>query len=138
MKDVIDLLARICLSMIFFFEAWDSLYYFEKTKHTMSVYGLHSNQDFLLISAIILLILGALLVLMGYYANVGALLLLIYYVPVTFIVFSFWNDPPEVVRVQTLNFMRNIGVCGGLLLLMVNRSGRYSVRRFIYVMRLPS
>lgn len=138
MKDLIDLLARIFISSIFLFEAWDSIYYFEKTKATMSIYGLTWNQDFLLGSAIFILLLGGLLVLIGYHTNFGALLLLIYYLPLTFIVFSFWNDPPEVARIQSLNFMKNIGICGGLMLMMINKSGKYSVKRLIHVMRLPS
>jgi putative oxidoreductase len=138
MKDILDLLARIFLSSIFLFEAWDSIYYFEETKHTMSLYGLTWQQNLLLSAGIVILIVGGLLVLFGYYSNFGALLLLSYYLPVTLIVFSFWNDPPDVVRIQSLNFMRNIGVCGGLMLLMVHKSGRYSVKRLIYRMKLPS
>jgi len=138
MKDVIELLARIFLAAIFLFEAWDSIYYFENTKRTMSLYGMDWGQDFLLVSAIIILSLGGILVLIGYYSNFGALLLLIYYLPVTFIVFSFWNDPPELVRIQSLNFMRNIEICGGLMLLMIKKSGRYSIKRLFYRMRLPS
>lgn len=138
MKDILDLLARIFIASIFLFEAWDSIYYFEKTQETMAAYGLTWHQDLMLIAAIVILIIGGLLVLIGYYSNFGALLLLSYYLPVTLIVFSFWNDPPEVVRIQSLNFMRNIGVCGGLMLLIVNKSGKYSVKRLIYRMRLPS
>ena len=138
MKDTLDLFARIFIASIFLFEAWDSIYYFEKTKQTMSLYGLTWQQDLLLITAIVVLALGGVMVLTGYYSNYGALLLLCYYLPVTLIVFSFWNDPPEILRIQSLNFMRNIGVCGGLMLLMVNKPGRYSIRRLIYRMRLPS
>ena len=138
MKDLFDLFARIMLASIFLFEALDSIIYFEHTKQTMSAYGLNWQQNLLLYATIILLILGSLLVLIGYYANFGALLLLIYYLPVTFIIYSFWNDPIEVQRIQSLNFIKSIGVCGGLLLLMVHNSGKYSIKRFIYVMRLPS
>ena len=138
MKHILDLLARIFLASIFLFEAWDSIYYFEQTKNTMTLYGLTWQQNFLLIGAIVLLIVGGFLVLIGYYSNFGALLLLIYYLPVTLIVFSFWNDPPELFRIQSLNFMRNIGVCGGLMMLIVHKSGKYSVKRLIYRMRLPS
>ena len=91
MKDLIDLLARIFIASIFLFEAWDSIYYFEHTKQTMSTYGLTWNQDLLLISAIIILSVGGFLVLIGYYSNVGAMLLLSYYLPVTLIVFSFFR-----------------------------------------------
>ncbi len=137
MKHVFDLIARMMLSAIFIFEVYDSISYYGKTKNTMDVYGITWNQDFLLLSVIALLVLGASLVLIGYYANLGAVLLLCYIIPVTFIVYSFWNDPQEVKRIQSIMFMKNIAIIGGLLLLMVNGAGKYSVKRLVHVLRLP-
>lgn len=137
MKDVADLIGRVFLSMIFFFEAYDSIAFFKQTKNTMTAYGVTWNQDLLLYSVIIVLVMGAVLVLIGYYANLGAILLLLYWIPVTFIVFSFWNDPHEVRRIQSIMFMKNIAIVGGLLILMVNGSGKYSIKRLIYTLKLP-
>ncbi len=137
MKPIFDLLARVLLSIMFIYEVYDSITFYAKTKNTMSVYGITWNQDFLLITVITLLVLGATLVLIGYYANLGAILLLCYLIPVTFIVYSFWNDPADVKRVQSIMFMKNIAIIGGLLLLMVNGAGKYSVKRLIHVLRLP-
>ncbi len=137
MKHFFDLLARMMLATIFIFEAYDSISFYAKTKNTMTAYGLTWNQDFLLITVISLLILGALLVLLGYYANLGAVLLLCYMVPITLIVYSFWNDPQEVKHIQSIMFMKNIAIIGGLLLLMVNGAGKWSVKRLIHVLRLP-
>ncbi|GLR16056.1 DoxX family protein [Portibacter lacus] len=137
MKDVADLIGRIFLSMIFFFEAYDSIAFFKQTKNTMTAYGLTWNQDMLLYAVIFVLVLGATLVLIGYYANLGAILILLYWIPITFIIFSFWNDPVEVRRIQSIMFMKNIAIVGGLLLLIVNGSGKYSVKRLIYRLKLP-
>lgn len=137
MKDIIDVIGRIFLSMIFFFEAYDSMAFFKNTKETMTAYGLTWNQDMLLYTVIVVLILGASLVLIGYYANLGAILLLAYWIPITFIVFSFWNDPVEIRRIQSIMFMKNIAIAGGLLLLIVNGAGKYSIKRMIYILRLP-
>jgi putative oxidoreductase len=138
MKDFFDLLARMMLSSIFLFESYDSIFFFEQTKETMTSYGIDWRQDLLLYTMIIILIVGSILVLIGYHSNFGAILLLSYFLPYTLIVFSFWNDPPDVQHIQALNFMKNIGVCGGLLLLVVHNSGKYSIKRLIHVMRLPS
>lgn len=137
MKDIFDLIGRIFLSLIFFFEAYDSMAFFKQTKETMTSYGITWNQDLLLYITILFLVLGAVLVLIGYYANLGAILLMLYWIPVTFIVFSFWNDPVEVRRIQSIMFMKNIAIVGGLLILMVNGAGKYSVRRLIYSLKLP-
>ena len=137
MKDIADLLGRICISLIFVYEAIDTLLFYDNTKRTMLEYGLTWKQDFLLITVVCFLVVGAIMVLIGYYANIGAFLLLLYWLPFTLIVYSFWNDPLPHQRVNALYFMRNMAVCGGLLLLIANGAGKYSVKRLIHVMRLP-
>ncbi|MEZ4950656.1 MAG: DoxX family membrane protein [Saprospiraceae bacterium] len=136
MKDVIDLIGRIFISVIFLFEAYDSTKYFNETLRQMSLYGLTWQPKMLLLGAIILLSLGGVLVLLGYRASLGALLLLMYWIPVTFIVHSFWNDPPELVRLQSILFMKNLAVTGGLLLVLVNGSQRFSIRRLFATTRV--
>lgn len=137
MKHLFDLVARIFLSAIFVFEAYDSIHYFSKTKEVMTTYGLTWNQDVLIIAVICFLLIGAFLLLIGYHANVGAFMLLCYLVPVTFIVYSFWNDPAESQRFHSIMFMKNIAIIGGLLLLIIHGAGKYSVKRLIHVLRLP-
>ena len=137
MKNILDLISRIFLATIFLFEAYDSTVYFQQTKQTMTNYGLTWNQDFLLTATIIILLLGGILILIGYKPSFGAFLLLLYWVPVTFIVYSFWNDPVEVRRLQSIMFMKNIAIIGGLLAIMVNGAGKYSVKRFLSAVRSP-
>ena len=69
MKDFLDLVGRILISTIFLYEAYDSIYYFHFTKRTMTEYGLNWSQDLLLTGAIILLVLGGIMVLIGYRAS---------------------------------------------------------------------
>ena len=137
MKDIADLIARVLIACIFLYEAYDSIIFFNSTKMTMEAYSIVWNQDFLLIGAIFLLLMGGILVLIGYYPNFGAVLLLLYWVPVTFIVYSFWNDPPGVRRINSIMFMKNLAIMGGLLFVFVNGTGKYSVKRLLHVLRLP-
>jgi len=106
------------------------------TKDTMQLYGLIWRQDLLLIGAIILLLLGGLMVLIGYRSSFGSILLLLYYIPVTFIVHSFWNDPVKVQRIQAIMFMKNLAIIGGLLMIIANGSGRYSIKRLLATLRV--
>ena len=129
MKDTIDLIARIFISLIFLFEAYDSIVFFKSTKVAMTEHGITWQQDMLLSMAIFLLILGGVLVLIGYRSGFGASLLLIYWVPVTFITHTWWSDPDVTQRVESIEFMKNIAIIGGLLLIVINGSGRYSIRR---------
>lgn len=137
MKDISSLIGRILIGFIFLYEGYDSFAFFHQTKRLMSLHGLTWQQDILLVISIIVLVVGGILVLIGYYANLGAFMLLLYWLPLTFIVYSWWNDPAEVRRLNSIIFMRNLAICGGLFLLMAHGAGKYSVRRMIYVLRLP-
>lgn len=131
MKDTFDLLGRILLSFLFFFEAYDYFAYERLNKAAMIIYGLTWNQDFFLYGAILLLIVGAVTLLLGYRMRLGAVLLLIYFVPLTFIVHDFWNEPVDSTeyRLQSILFMKNIAIIGGLLIAATHVSGRYRLRR---------
>ena len=136
MRDLIDLIGRIFLATIFIFEAIDPTLYFEKTKQVMTAHHLTWNQNFMLYGAIFLLIAGGLMVLFGYRSTLGAILLLMYWVPVTFIVYDFWNSPKAELREQSILFMKNIAIIGGLLMLAGKGSGRYSIKRLLATTRV--
>ncbi|MDX1684164.1 MAG: DoxX family protein [Saprospiraceae bacterium] len=137
MKDILDLVARVLISCIFLFEAYDSVAYYKNTKQTMIDYNLTWQTDILLIASIILLIVGGIFLLIGYRSALAATMLLMYWIPVTFIVYSFWNDPEEYRRLHSIFFMKNMAVVGGLLMIIVHGSGKYSVRRLIQAVRVP-
>jgi len=137
MKDIIDLLARMCISVIFIYEAYDITVFMKDNKASMTEYGLTWNQDLLIIGAIILLYLGGILLLIGYKTSFGALLLLAYWIPLTYIAHSFWNDPQDIKRIQSILFMKNVAIIGGLLMVLVNGSGKYSIKRLLAGFRVP-
>ncbi|MCB0534151.1 MAG: DoxX family protein [Lewinellaceae bacterium] len=131
MRDITDLIGRIFLSAIFLFEAVDSILFFNKTKETMTQHGLTWNQDLLLYGAIFLLVMGGIMVLLGYRSTLGAIMLLMYWFPVTIIVHDFWVFPADQMRLQSILFMKNMAIIGGLLMLVGKGSGRYSIRRLL-------
>jgi putative oxidoreductase len=138
MFHVFDLLGRLMMSAIFFYEAIDSIMYAEQTKTTMADYGIFWNQDLLLYGSIVMLFLGALMLFIGYRVKFGVWLLLLYWIPVTCIVYSFWNDPVELQRMNAIFFMRNIAIAGGLFVLAAHGAGKYSIKRLLQVSRLPN
>lgn len=137
MKDIIDLLGRVFLSAMFLYEAYDSIYYFQRTKNTMTEYGITWNQDLLLSGAIFLLLVGGIMLLIGYRVTLASIFLLIYYVPITFIIHSWWNKPVPLQREIAIDFMQNMAIVGGLLLLIGRGSGRYSIKRMFATTRVP-
>lgn len=137
MKDYIDLIARIFIAFIFLFEAYGIATDLKGTKQLMTNYGITWQQDMLLYGCLFLMVLGSVLVLIGYRSSFGAVLLLMYFIPITFIVHSWWNDPLEIKLEQAELFIKNFAIIGGLLMVVVNGSGRFSVRRLFATTRVP-
>ncbi len=131
MKDILDVLARWCIALIFLYEAYDSIAFGKLTKEKMTSYGLTWQQDTLFLMAVSVLVVGAIFLFIGYRTKFAAILLLCYWLPLTFIVHSFWNDPDDIRRIQSIFFMRNIAIVGGLLMIYIHGSGRFSVRRLL-------
>jgi putative oxidoreductase len=137
MKNITDLIARILISAIFIYEAADSMMFFQETKAKMSAFNILWQQDILLVISIVVLITGGILILFGYRMGFGGFLVLAYWVPVTFIAHSFWNYPAPEIRIEALIFAKNLAITGGVLVLMINQSGRFSVKRLMPVTRIP-
>ncbi|MBX2814413.1 MAG: DoxX family membrane protein [Saprospiraceae bacterium] len=137
MKDIVDLIGRILIALIFIYEGMDSMLYYQKNRETMVDYGLTFQTDLLLIIGIFILLLGGTLLLLGYRSSLGSILLLLYWIPFTFIVYDFWNDAAEDRRVQAILFMRNLAIVGGLLMIFVNGSGKYSVKTLLANTKVP-
>lgn len=137
MKAILDLMGRFFLSAIFLYEAVDSFIYFEKTQEKMTLYGITWQQDFLLTGSIFAMVLGGVLILTGYRAGFGAFLLLCYFLPLTLILHAFWNYPTDERRGQAIQLMHDLAICGGLLLVLVNGAGKYSIKRIFSTFKVP-
>lgn len=73
-------------------------------------------------------LVGGVSVMLGYRARFGALLLLVFLVPVTLVMHKFWGLPdPQMAMLQKINFMKNAALAGTCLLIMYHGSGPYSL-----------
>ncbi|MGA3206554.1 MAG: DoxX family protein [Syntrophales bacterium] len=76
----------------------------------------------------ILALLGGLSILAGYKARYGAWLLVIFLVPVTFMMHNFWAfTEPMAARTQYIMFMKNVSMLGASLLIAYFGSGPFSL-----------
>ncbi len=76
----------------------------------------------------VLAILGGLSILLGYKAKYGAWLLVLFLVPVTFMMHRFWGVPdPMMAMMQKVNFMKNMSMTGAALLIAYLGSGPLSL-----------
>jgi putative oxidoreductase len=73
-------------------------------------------------------IAGALSILLGYHAKLGAWLIAIFLVPVTLTMHRFWVvSDPMMAQVQMMMFMKNISMLGGALLISQFGAGPFSL-----------
>ena len=74
----------------------------------------------LLIVATFLELLGSLLVLLGLYEKLGAILLILFLVPVTVLIHEFWFLEGAARELQISLFLRNMAIIGGLLMVALH------------------
>jgi uncharacterized membrane protein YphA (DoxX/SURF4 family) len=66
----------------------------------------------------VMAVLGGLSVLLGIWADLGALLLVAFLLPVAFLMHAFWKETdPQQQANQMAHFMKNMGLVGGALVL---------------------
>jgi putative oxidoreductase len=76
----------------------------------------------------IIAIAGGLSVLLGFHARIGAWLLVLFLVPVTFTMHQFWNVADPAARaIQLGMFMKNLAMLGGALLVAYFGAGAISL-----------
>jgi len=84
--------------------------------------------SFLVPLAGIIAMTGGLSILLGYKARWGAWLLVIFLVPVSFIMHAYWNiQEPMQHQIQQIMFMKNMSMLGGALILTYFGSGPLSL-----------
>ncbi len=76
----------------------------------------------------VIALLGGLSILLGFKAKHGAWLIVIFLVPVTFMIHNFWTvTEPMMRQMQQINFMKNLSMLGAALLIAHFGSGPLSV-----------
>lgn len=75
-------------------------------------------------------LIGGLSILLGYKSKYGALILVAFLLPVTFMMHAFWNiSDPMQAQIQQIMFMKNLALVGGALLIFQFGSGPLSLDR---------
>jgi len=76
----------------------------------------------------ILALSGGLLVAFGFATRLGALLLVLFLVPVTLMMHNFWAvADPAARQMELVNFMKNLSMLGGALVIFAFGAGAFSV-----------
>lgn len=116
----VALAARICLSLIFLKAGISHITGFSGFVELIASSGL-PLAPLLAIATIVFQLLGALSLLLGYQTKIGSILLILFLIPASFMFHSPFD--PE----QLNAFLKNIGLIGGLLMVIYAGSGALSV-----------
>jgi putative oxidoreductase len=121
------LLGRLAIAYIFIFSGITKIFSWGPTLEFMSQNGMKTVEIFLIASICIEILAGLSLVL-GWHMTLGAMILLLYLIPVTLTFHSFWQfTDPQVRALQMWMFNKNLAIFGGLLVLTIAPAGKYSV-----------
>lgn len=114
----VPLAARVCLSLVFLNAGIRHLLGFSGFVETIGSKGLPLPQ-LLGIGAIACLLLGTISLILGYKTKIGAGLLILFLIPTTLLFHPFATDLG--------NFLKNLGLIGGLLMVIAYGPGLVSV-----------
>ena len=121
MTNLLDLVARIFISLIFLLSGINKIGNYEGTVGWMETLGV---PGIFLIPAIILEIAAPILIIVGYKVKISAALLSVFCVTTAIIFHSDFSD-----QMQFISFMKNIGLAGGFLFIVVNGAKDFSLDR---------
>ena len=125
-KSYAPLLGRILLAFIFLQSGFDKVLNYGKTLNLMGARGMPEPQ-LLLPLGIAVLFIGGIMILVGWKARWGALLLIVFMVPATLYFHGYWSYPQPLQLNQFHHFVKNIALIGALLMLLGMGSGALSV-----------
>ncbi len=126
-KKYINRIGRVLFSLIFIASGLSKIGDWDKTVHYMEAHQM-LFVPFFLVLAILLQIAGGLSIMWSYKTKVGAILLVIFLLPATFIFHDFWTLPAQtdteimIQQYEMVSFLKNISILGALVWLFNNES----------------
>ena len=127
-KDWVALVGRALFALTFIVTGWQKITAFSGTVGFLASTGL-PFPSLLTVASIVVELGGGLAVLFGWKTRWAALGFIVFVIVVTPIFHAFWSEPPAQAMMQQVNFLKNVAILGGALLLLAFGPGRYSVDR---------
>ena len=121
MSNVLDLIGRVLISSLFLVSAFNKIFSIDGSMDWMEGFGV---PGFLIYPAIILEIILPIFVIVGFRARISAGLLAIFCLATAFIFHLDFSN-----QMQLVSFLKNIGLAGGFLFIVVNGTRDWSVDR---------
>ena len=117
MTNILDLIGRILISVLFFLNGIFKMSNYEGSVAWMESFGL---PGILIIPAIILELVCPILIIIGYKTKIAASLLCLFCISTALIFHNNFED-----QMQLTSFLKNIALAGGFMFLMANGAKGY-------------
>ena len=121
MSNLIDFIGRLLISALFLISAYNKIFSIDGTMSWMEGFGI---PGFLLYPTIGLEIILPLFIIIGYNARLSAGILATFCIATAFIFHYDFVD-----QMQTIAFLKNIGLAGGFLFILANGTKEWSLDR---------
>lgn len=122
MNHILPLFARLLIVPIFIYSGINKLGNPTGTIDTMREAGITAATPVFMYGSVAFLLLGSLLVLLGYKTRLGAFMLLLFIIPTTLLFHWDFENATQVIALY-----KNAGIAAALLLLIANGPGGVSV-----------
>ena len=122
----IALVGRILLALIFIVSGFGKVMNYAGTEAYMASAGL-PMVGLLLPLTILVELGGGLLIAFGLFTRIVAIVQFLFLIPVSLVFHHFWDVPAAQAAMQQIQFMKNIAIMGGMLLLAYAGAGSWSL-----------
>jgi len=120
-------IGRVMITTIFFMSAvGNKIPKFGQTVDDMAASGV-PWPTLMLVGAIAFLVVGSVSIVLGYYARIGATLLLVFLTLATYYFHNFWALEGQEQQKQMIHFMKNLSMMGTMVFIIAVGSGPLSL-----------
>lgn len=116
--EIIFLIARIVLGLYYLFNASNHFFQVKMMAGYAASRGVPAPEASVIVSGMLLFI-GEPSILTGYKPSVGIIALVIFFIPATFIMHSFWTVSDQMMKMgEMVNFLKNIALLASAVMLL--------------------
>lgn len=120
------LIGRILIALIFLYSGFGKIAGFAGIAGYMTSKGM-PMAEFLVLGALVCELAGGIMLVVGWRVHWGALLLIVFMIPVTLLFHNFWAVDAAQYQNQLNHFLKNVAMIGGLLYVMAFGAGPLSL-----------
>jgi putative oxidoreductase len=116
--DVVLLVGRILFGLVFLGSAMGHLTQTDAMAGYAGSKGVPAARAATIVSGVVMVV-GALLVILGWWGDLGALLLALFLIPTAFVMHAFWKETePMEKQMEQIQFMKDLSLAGAALVLL--------------------